>query len=131
LTNFSGNPIDLRRIEILDEGRSTKPIASFEGENLDELLQNLGPGPPGGRNASSLPGGSTTVAFMWVAFESAARVPEHFRHRVITADQDGEGASISAHHGELKVLGPPVEGADWRASDGRVMIPTTITDAES
>jgi hypothetical protein len=119
LTNFAGNPFELRRLEVLDDDdKSAKPVASFEGGQLDALLQMMGSGPAEGTSLSHLAGGSTAVAFMWISFEPGARVPKRLRHRVITADSEGEGATIGTHHDELKVLGPPVEGTDWRASDG-------------
>ena len=37
---------------------------------------------------------------------------------VVTADAVAEGAVIATHHTALHVLGPPVEGANWLASDG-------------
>jgi murein DD-endopeptidase MepM/ murein hydrolase activator NlpD len=37
---------------------------------------------------------------------------------VTTAYAPEEGAVISTHHTELRVLGPPVEGPDWLAEDG-------------
>ena len=119
LTNFAGSPINLRRLEVVDDDdKSAKPVASFEGGQLEALLQIVGPGVAAGTSPSSLAGGSTAVAFMWVSFESGARVPKRLRHRVFTADSEGEGATIGTHHDELKVLGPPVEGTDWRVSDG-------------
>jgi hypothetical protein len=39
------------------------------------------------------------------------------RHRVVTVDATSEGAFIGTHHTELKVLGSPVQGSDWLASD--------------
>ena len=119
LTNFSGNPIDLRRLEVLDDDdKSATPVASFEGAQLDALLQKVGQGPAAGTSPADLSGGSMTVAFMWISFEPGVRVPKKLRHRVITADSEGEGGTVGTHHDDLKVLGPPVEGTDWRASDG-------------
>jgi hypothetical protein len=39
------------------------------------------------------------------------------RHRLVTADTTTEGAVIGTHHTELKVLGSPVNGSNWLASD--------------
>lgn len=44
-------------------------------------------------------------------------VPSRLRHRVLTADSSVEGA-INTPHTPLHVLGPPVEGSNWVASDG-------------
>ena len=73
LTNFAGSPVDLRRLEVLDDDdKSAKPVASFEGGQLEALLQIVGPGVAAGTNPS-LAGGSTAVAFMWISFEPGAR----------------------------------------------------------
>lgn len=45
-------------------------------------------------------------------------MPNKMRHHVVTADSEEEGAAIGTHHDKLQVLGPPVQGADWLASDG-------------
>jgi hypothetical protein len=39
-------------------------------------------------------------------------------HRVSIAGAAVEGALIGSHHTELRVLGPPLEGANWLAEDG-------------
>jgi Peptidase family M23 len=109
LTNFSKDSLALLRVEVLDaETPSDRPIAAFEGAEFDALLQPVG--------ARLAPGGSVVV-FMWVAFEPGARVPNKLRHRVVTADATAEGAVIGTHHTALKVLGNPVQGSNWLASD--------------
>jgi hypothetical protein len=120
LTNFSGNPIDVRRIEVLDaDGPAGKPLTAFEGDQIDPLLQN-----PGGQSPANAPSprvvnpGATVVAYMQVALDANAHVPKKLRHRVVSADDAIEGAVIGTHHTRLKVLAPPVRGADWHASDG-------------
>src|SRR5258708_2771906 len=43
VTNFSASPVTLRRIDVLDaQETSSKPVATFEGEQLDALLQPVG-----------------------------------------------------------------------------------------
>jgi Peptidase family M23 len=117
LTNFAGNAIEFRRLEVLDD-ESAKPVATFEGSQLGALLQTVGPSPAEGTSAVHLAGGTTAVAFMWVSLEPGARVPKLLRHRITTADSGSEGAAIGTHHDELHVLGSPVQGSDWLASDG-------------
>ena len=119
LTNFSNDSLALRRIDVLDaETPSDRPIAAFEGQELHALLQPVGiqrSGEEGGGNRLA-PGGSVVV-FMWVAVEPGARVPSKLRHRVVTAEATAEGAVIGTHRTELKVLGSPVRGSNWLASD--------------
>jgi hypothetical protein len=110
LTNFSGSTIELRRIEVLDaEEPAGKPLAVFEREQIDSLLQT---------NVRQVNAGATIVAFMQLAFDTRARLPNRVRHRVLTADSSVEGAAADTHHNELKVLVPPLRGAAWRAYDG-------------
>ena len=118
LTNFSGNPLTLRRVEVLDADTAViEPVAAVEGNDLDALLQPIG-GPQGGKGTASLiEAGHGIVVFMWVSFEPGARVPSRLRHRVVTAEATTEGAVIGTHHTELKVLRSPVLGSNWLASD--------------
>jgi len=111
LTNFSREPIDIRRIEVLDADQpGGKPLATFDGEQIDKLLQNPGP--------RQLDAGATVVVFMEVALDSKVHMPKTLRHRVSGVDSSIEGAVIGTHHTPLKVLAPPVRGAEWQASDG-------------
>lgn len=119
LTNFSNDSLALRRIDVLDaETPSDRPIAAFEGPELDALLQPVGvqkSGEAGGGNRLA-PGGSVVV-FMWVAVEPGARVPNKLRHRVVMAEATAEGAVIRTDQTALKVLASPVQGSNWLASD--------------
>lgn len=111
LTNFSNKAIDLRRIEVLDADETGgKPLAAFEGEQMDPLLRDPGP-----RQVNA---GATVVVFMQIALDSKARMPKTLRHRVSGADSSVEGAVIGTQHTELKVLEPPVRGTGWQAYDG-------------
>jgi len=120
LTNFSGSTMDLRRIEVLDADEPDgKPVASFEGEQIDPMLQNAG-GQTSAEKSSprALNPGTTVVVYMQVSFDANARVPNKLKHRVFTGDDSAEGAVAGTHRTKLKVLLPPVRGANWHASDG-------------
>lgn len=115
LTNFSGSPIDLRRIEVLDADEPvTKPLGAFDGEQLDSLLQSSTDQP----NLRQVNGGATVVAFMQIVLDAQQRVPDRLKHRVLTANSSIEGAVVDTHHTDLKVLVPPLQGTGWHASDG-------------
>jgi hypothetical protein len=120
LTNFSGSTIDLRRIEVLDaEEPAGKPLAVFEGEQIDSLLQSMdSPSSSDRSTVRQVNAGATVVVFMQVAFDTRARIPNRLVHRVLTANSSVEGAAADTHHNELKVLVPPLRGAAWRAYDG-------------
>jgi hypothetical protein len=120
LTNFMPMPVSLSRIDVIDaDAGSSEPIATFEAVQLETMLQPLG-----GRALSDPEGrlvianGQSAIAFMSVAFDRGSHVPDRLLHRVTTAYAPEEGAVISTHHTELRVLGPPVEGGDWLAEDG-------------
>jgi hypothetical protein len=120
LTNFAANTIALRRIEVLDADKSdATPIATFEAGPLDALLQPIGDqSSADGNSARQLAAGGSVVVFMWIALDHGTHIPNKLRHRVITADFSAQGAVIGTHHTALHVLGPPVRGAGWLASDG-------------
>ncbi len=120
LTNFMPMPVFLTRIDVLDAGAaSAQPIATFDASQLGTMMQ-----PPGGR-APADPGarlaiadGQSAIAFISIVFERGSHIPDRLLHRVTTTYAPEDGAAISTHHTELHVLGPPVEAADWLASDG-------------
>jgi len=120
LTNFSGSPMTLRRIEVLDTGQApTKPIAAFEGEQIDSRLQTIGArASTDDSNPRQLSAGATVIVFMWIPFDTGTQIPNRLGHRILTADSSVESAVIGSHHTELQVLGPPVQGPGWLASDG-------------
>ncbi len=120
LTNFWPAPLTLSRIEVLDaDAADAQPIAAFEAEQLVTMLQPLGSkrlSDP--KERLVIADGQSAIAFMSVAFDRGAHIPDRLIHRVSTADSGVEGAVIDTHHTELHVLGPPVEGAGWLADDG-------------
>src|ERR1700690_230298 len=120
LTNFSATPLTLRRIEVVDaDSVAAQPIATFEGAQLDSLLQPIGvQRPPDASPDRQIAAGSSFVVFMWVALDSRLHVPNRLRHRVLTTDSAVEGAIIGTHHTELHVLASPVAGTHWLADDG-------------
>jgi hypothetical protein len=119
-TNFEMNPVSLRRIEVLDaDTKAARPIATLEASEFDALLQIVGSWPSvGNTDSAELRSGQSEVLFLCIAFERGAHVPNNLRHRVMTAESAVEGAVVGTHNTELRVLGPPVKGADWLASDG-------------
>lgn len=118
LTNFSGQPMTLGRIEVLN---ADEPVATLEGESLAGTLQTIGASPrpdSSNSNPADIAAGATVVAYMWVPFEAGTAVPAKLRHRVLASGTPLEGATIGTHHSKLRVLGAPLEGGTWTASDG-------------
>ncbi|MGH8317805.1 MAG: M23 family metallopeptidase [Steroidobacteraceae bacterium] len=111
LTNFSSAPLDVHSIEVLD-AKTDQPVAAFEGRSLAVRWQPVGPD----AKARELPTGGTAIVFISVHFQPDSAIPQRLLHRVITGDRTVEGAAINVH-GTRLVVGPPVAGSDWLASD--------------
>jgi hypothetical protein len=119
LTNVATNPITLRRVEVMDgDGATARLIAAIEGPQLDAQTQSIGQTADEGDNHLRLTAGQSSVVFMWLAFDSGIRVPNKLLHRVLTDDFAVQGPTIGTHYTKLRVLGSPVQGPNWLASDG-------------
>jgi hypothetical protein len=119
LTNFGTTPLSLSRIEVCDAVGTAQPIVAFEAQQLEDMLQPLGGKPLSNPKGKLLIGdGQTAIAFMSIAFERGAHIPDRLLHHVIMATSIATGAVITTHHTTLRVLRPPVEGANWLAADG-------------
>ena|ERR1700682_5472475 len=87
LTNFAGNTLTLRRLEVLDaDAKPAKSIAAFQAEQLDALLQPVGlaAGANGSNDRRQLAAGGSLVTFLRIAFDRAAHTPNKLRHRIFT-----------------------------------------------
>lgn len=120
LTNFGTAPLNLSRIEVLDaDAAAAQPIATFEQEQLETMLLPVGGSTVAGPKGNlTIAGGRTAIVFISIAFDRGSHIPKRLLHHVMTSDAMAEGAAISTCHTELHVLSPPLEGANWTASDG-------------
>ena len=120
LTNFGTAPLNLSRIEALDaDAAAAQPIATFEQEQLETMLLPVGGSTVAGPKGNlTIAGGRTAIVFLSIAFDRGSHIPKRLLHHVMTSDAMAEGAAISTCHTELHVLSPPLEGANWTASDG-------------
>jgi hypothetical protein len=126
LTNFGAVPLSLRRVEVLDAAsKIARPIATFEAGQLDTMLQPYGAGrldaqrsAVANQDGRLIAAGGTGIVFMSIAFDRKIHIPNKFVHRVVMADSAAEGDEVGTHNTQLHVLGPPLEGANWLASDG-------------
>jgi len=100
LTNFGAVPLTLSRIEVLNaDAENAQPIASFDAEQLEALVQPLGGRALSDRKARLvLEGGRSAIVFMSVEFDRGSPIPNRLTHRVSTADSAGEGAVITTRH---------------------------------
>ncbi len=119
LTNFGGAPLNLSRIDVLDaDAAAAQPIAIFEQEQLETMLQPVGSTVAGPKRNVTIADGRTAIAFMCIAFDRGSHIPTRLLHQVVTTDSMAEGGVISTRHTALHVLWPPLEGANWVADDG-------------
>jgi len=119
LTNFGPTPLYLRRLEVFDAGAPATPITTFSSEQLGTMLGAVGMNVSTDANGTpQIPGGGSTIVFVSIGFDRGLHIPDKILHRVVTTDSQAEGAVISTHHTTLHVLGPPVAGTNWIASDG-------------
>jgi murein DD-endopeptidase MepM/ murein hydrolase activator NlpD len=116
LTNFSGSPIRLQRIDVLDAERpAATPLASYAEERLNALLQSVDTPSSG---VTEIRSGATVIAFIWLAIDGRVRIAARLLHRVVTTTSTIEGVVVTTNHDKLRVLASPVRGAGWLASDG-------------
>jgi murein DD-endopeptidase MepM/ murein hydrolase activator NlpD len=119
LTNFTTAPFHLSRIEVLDaDAPSAAPIASFDPDRLETMVQPLGGKKSVAQKNSELADGGSAIVFVSIAFDRSSQIPKRLLHRVVTSDAATQGAVIATHGTTLHVLAPPVEGASWLAADG-------------
>jgi len=117
LQNFSKAPLDLRGLEVIDASSTTNtPIAALNGPRFYEQLLSVGTDRID--EDHPLRAGQRVVAFICLAFDGSVVVPDQLSHRVLMDDGVADGPVIGTHHTLLKVLAPPVTGADWIADAG-------------
>ena len=121
LSNFATSPLTLSGLQVLDaDAPSAARIAAFEPSEFRALLRPVGAQAPGdvGDSYLQLAAGRSDILFLCLAFGPGTHVPNHLRHRIVMSDSTTEGAVIDIHHAKLHVLGAPLMGANWLASDG-------------
>lgn len=116
LQNYTSEPLAIRGLEIFDASGTSNIVAAFKGSQLHERLLPIGADKIDGDHP--LEGGKRAVALICVAFDNADTAPEKLGHRVFVGDSVAEGPTIGIRHTELKVLAPPVAGANWVADNG-------------
>ena len=120
LRNFADGPLDLKSIEVFASDANGKPLARFEAKKLESILEPIGAGALAKEATErlQLASGQSVVAFLCLAFDRGVAVPAGLRHRIHLADWTAEGPVIETSHTPLRVLAPPVAGADWIADGG-------------
>jgi hypothetical protein len=106
LTNFGTAPLNLSRIEVVDaDAAAAQPIATFEQEQLETMLQPVGGSTGAGpKGTLAIAYGQTAIVFMSIALDRGSHIPNRLLHHVMTTDSMAEGAVISSRHTALHVL---------------------------
>ncbi|HVS81003.1 MAG TPA: M23 family metallopeptidase, partial [Pyrinomonadaceae bacterium] len=124
LTNLRARNLELTRLEVLKDEVNALPLASYKDAELVSRLAR--PGAP-----SDLPdkriigGGMRAVVFLQITFNTNAEVPVALRHRLFFKSDDPKGeersvdtARVVVQRKPMLVVGPPVRGEGWLASNG-------------
>ena len=119
LTNFGFSPVSLNRIALFNADAATaQPVAAFGPQKLETMLQPIGGPPSDLKEKLVIASGRSAIVFMWVKFDRGETIPNSLVHCVETSGGAEEGAAITTHQTQPRVLGPPLEGGDWLADDG-------------
>ncbi len=114
ITNFSGDEMNLTRIEVFADAA---PLATFEGTELIGILMR-----PGFRqdlpDARKIGPGLRAVAYMWEQLPEGGQPPATLRHKITVSDMTVDLAPLTLPREKPIVLGPPVHGSDWLAANG-------------
>lgn len=115
--NYTDGPLALQELAIVDPGHTpSRPVASFAGSALYQRLVPIGAASVDVDNP--LEGGKRAVVLICLAFAITDTAPAVLSHRMLVGDAMAEGPTIGLRHTQLKVLAPPVGGADWIADNG-------------
>lgn len=115
--SFMEKPLILKSIEVIDsESKPEQVVVVITGAALAEQLKLAGPDDKDG--LPRIGGGQSAVAYLCLAFDRNAAVPQKLRHRVLLDGATADSPVIDTHHTRLKVLASPLAGANWRADNG-------------
>jgi hypothetical protein len=130
LTNMTATTVRLDELQVLDVG-SGQVLVSLAGPQLT-ATGNLVGGPVDNEGLidPSAPGGSipsSGTAIVWLDVAIAGPPPARLTHRLVATitppngpptSVDATGAEITVNPAAAVVLGPPLQGGEWYASDG-------------
>ncbi len=121
ITNFSGQNVSLTQIEVLAEGGAE--LAKLGPSELLTSVLSLGNRQAGGMEKLDLGPGQRALVYMWVALDSAAKLPAALEHKVsakVGAFPDELTilcARVTVGH-DVPVVSPPLRGDSWMAGNG-------------
>jgi hypothetical protein len=125
VTNFEARNLTLNRIEVLAQGNSKTPLASYRDTELTNLLAR--PGAPSNLVDKRVIGGMRAVIYLWLTVTAGHPVPTSLRHRLFftaisSAGNDEEevmdGAEVTVRKELPLVVAAPLRGGPWIAGNG-------------
>jgi murein DD-endopeptidase MepM/ murein hydrolase activator NlpD len=126
ITNFRARNLELTRVEVLKDGASNSPSASYEGTELSSRLAR--PGAPADLSDKRIVGGGMrAVIFLDITVDTRADVPRALLHRLFfkadnpvegNAESLVEGAPVIVRPIQPPVVSPPLRGEGWVALSG-------------
>jgi murein DD-endopeptidase MepM/ murein hydrolase activator NlpD len=124
LTNLRLRSLELIRLEVLNDQASVRPLAVYRDAELVSRLAR--PGAPSDlADKRAIGGGMRAVVFLQITFNSVSEVPLALRHRLFFKSDDPNGeerlvdtARVVVQRKPPLVIGPPVHGGGWLASNG-------------
>jgi biotin carboxyl carrier protein len=126
ITNFRAKRVTLTRVEVLNGNPKAALINSYRDTKLASRLSR--PGAPAElTDRRVINGGLRAVMFLELSFDTIADVPQALRHRLyFRADDAGgergdsviEGGRVAILKSASLVIGPPLRGAGWLATNG-------------
>lgn len=144
LTNFTPQPLTIRRVEVLDPAAAGRVVLALEDTALANAMVRPGVSPPPAAvDRPRVTGGLRAVLFMWVPVD-ARTPPARLRHRITLVRGSGDSSSTVVVEGsaipvgtEVATLAPPLRGGPWLAANGpdpvaghrRALIPIDGTPA--
>ena len=120
ITNFTGQPITLQRVDVLDADRGTT-LATLSDSALLRALARPSMRVPMAERAHIAPG-LRAVVFMWVPLAGAP--PHAIRHRATSVADTGRTTPLVLEtpavpvSSDVVVSSPPLRGGVWLAANG-------------
>jgi len=118
-TNFSRSDCALTRLEVIGAGE--KPLARYEGSELNAMLAR--PGAPPDVEKPKIGAGLRAVVYMWLTLDAGAEIPTTIQHRFSVKVGDFpeelslEATRVAVGQNPL-VISPPLRGGEWLAGNG-------------
>lgn len=116
LLNYSEDAVLITGLDVLmHKANGDDLLLPLSGPRLYEQLSLIGGGQIDGTRP--LEAGRSVTAYLCVAFENGAPVPDQLRHRVVLDGAIANGPLVGTSPVPVKVLSSPVSGNHWLADN--------------